>query len=288
MSKNYTSLWQLSSVIAKWKTSSREEQEEVLCFMEKPQVMGYWSYTTTMHDLAKVASYEDCYRLFSKYAKNKVAQSHNENIVSLAKTMYDLSTDKESFKNDLKGFTERMQTVYLLIPDTTIEEEVLGLRGLATRKYPPKGLFEHKYCPRLEAVEKLPTVMRLKTFEALLSNKFAPYNIFEKIDDAEEFKRLLFGAVLRHRERCEKVWEKYQEVVKKGEESTVKVDIFCPSCGDYSVTILSKHIRTETGLRSTRIGVNILSRNYCSMCNFWSRDQGIKFTFSLIDGDNNG
>ena len=128
-------------------------------------------------------------------------------------------------------------------------------------------IITNKYKPSIAALKKLPPVMRLKTFETLLSNDSLAYNIFSNFKNEDDFKLMLFSSVLRHRDRAETVWEKYQEVSMLGKKGTIKSKFNCSNCGDYEINITSTRGRTKAGLDkmlfSRTAGMN---SDICKLC----------------------
>jgi len=153
----------------------------------------------------------------------------------------------------------------LICDNLTIDEEVKGLRALSTSKYMPNKIHELKYKPRLDAIKKLPPVMRLKTIETLVNSRRLKYNIFENIPE-DEFKAMLFTSSLKHTDRVQTVCNKYDELKYMGVESTVRISGCCDLCGDYSITIKSNVIRTPTGMKETNLGRFLINRSYCPFC----------------------
>jgi hypothetical protein len=153
----------------------------------------------------------------------------------------------------------------LICDNLTIDEEVKGLRALSTSKYMPNKIHELKYKPKLEALKKLPPVMRLKTIETLANSGRLKYNIFEHVPE-DEFKALLFTSSLKHTDRVQVACNKYDELKYMGIESTVRVSGCCSLCGDYSISITSKVVRTSTGMKETSLGRYLINRSNCPFC----------------------
>jgi hypothetical protein len=146
----------------------------------------------------------------------------------------------------------------------TLEEEERALRGMASSKYPDSVIYTKQYKPSLKAVKKLPPVMRLNTLETMAANKHLAFNIFENLGDEDEFKALLFGSVLRHRERVENLVNKHKEIKGLGVVATIKVRHKCDNCGDYEVTITSKRMRTKRGIEDS--SMKWLTYQRCALC----------------------
>ena len=158
-----------------------------------------------------------------------------------------------------------LNKLILLCDNLTFEEEVKGLRALSTSKYIPNKVHELKYKPRLDALKKLPPVMRLKTIETLMNSRRLKYNIFENVPK-DEFKALLFTSSLKHTDRVQIACNQYNEIKYMGIKSTVKVSGCCDLCGEYSITVTSKVIKTITGMKASTLGRYVIDRTYCPFC----------------------
>lgn len=158
-----------------------------------------------------------------------------------------------------------IQKAILAFDNLTVEEEELGLRALSKSKQVPDQIYNCKYQPSIEALKRLPSIMRLNSLESLTNQRFDSYNIFGRITDADEFKALLFGSVFKHQERAERIWKRYVEMTNVGVPGFIKLSGNCDKCSNFEITINSKVIRTEEGLKKTRIAYS-LAKEYCPLC----------------------
>lgn len=165
-----------------------------------------------------------------------------------------LKTDKERCLKIVKSYKNHSFHTALLVYGSSLDDEVSGLRALSKSKYAPGFVFKAKYQPRLDALNQLPPVMRLKAIESLTSNEQLGYNVFGKITDAEEFRKMLFASVMRHRDRVEFVWERFSEMCLLGRQSVITAHMECSNCGPYSVTLNSSVVSTERKLKNTYMG----------------------------------
>jgi hypothetical protein len=158
-----------------------------------------------------------------------------------------------------------LQKLILTYSDMTVEEEENGLRALATSKHVPEFIRTAKYQPTLDALKKLPSIMRLNCLETLTRSNYNSYNVFGKINDKEEFKALLFSSTIKYRDRAEAIWNKYQDLVGVGNPGSVKVTGTCKLCGDFEIIVNSLVVKTEEGLKSAKLGYQVYS-DYCPFC----------------------
>jgi len=217
-------------------------------------------------------------KLFEKYLSTGGYDNDDENIFENA-----CAIDKERTKDIIKQYKDcHMSKRFVTLNDMTLDEEVKALRALSKSKYAPPYVFNAQYCPTLGAIKELPSIMRLKSLEALTSNIHVSYNVFKNITDEDEFKRLLFSSVIRHRDRAEAVWEKYKELKSTGIEGTVVIKMRCKNCQDFEVTLTSSVVRTKTKLEATRFG-QFVTQNHCLLCGQWGSIEG-----PTISGDIEG
>lgn len=182
-----------------------------------------------------------------------------------------LEVDKDKTRDALRERKDCAMSRRLVTFDAVTEsDEIMSLRAISKSKYAPQYIYAKKYAPSFDAIKKLPPIMRLKSLEALTSNIHISYNLFEKITDADEFKRLLFSSVIRYRDRAEAVWEKYNELRSLGIEGTVLVKMHCDNCGDYELTLTSNVVRTKSKLSATSFG-EFINRSSCLLCGKWGK-----------------
>lgn len=183
--------------------------------------------------------------------------------------------DPEFTKAELMASSDKkIKKALLVIPSLSLDEEVAGLRGLATGKYCPDAIYNAKYRPSMEALSKLPSVMRLNVLEALLSNQHLGYSIFDKVTDEDSFKLLLFSSTLRHRDRVEEVWNAYKITKTLGLRAKVSVTAMCDNCGEYTVDITSARTSAPGMLKKTYLG-RLLTKNRCALCGRYTTDKPV-------------
>lgn len=239
---------------------SNEQKERVYLYLISPNTAGYrirWHIADLMKKL------DDKEKIFALFGRSlEIGSSGNE---VKADFFCALKADKDRCLNMVRSFKAHSFNTALLVYGSSLGDEVLGLRALSKSKYAPDFIFTEKYQPSLEALNQLPPVMRLKAIESLTSNEQLGYNVFGKITDAEEFRKMLFASVLRHRDRVERVWTKFNELCLVGKQSVITATMDCSNCGKYSVTLNSSVVSTESKLRNTSIGRWLFSKN-CPIC----------------------
>lgn len=166
----------------------------------------------------------------------------------------------------------------------TIEEEEQCLRIIANSKTIDSRIYELKYKPSQAAINKLPPIMTLNVLEILASKPNLSYNIFENLGDEANFKSILFGSVLRYRDRVDSLFSKYKEISNLGVKATIKIKNTCSNCGEYEIQLTSKIVRTEQGLNRTKL--RWITENRCLLCGQWSYENSPKLIF-IADIDNN-
>jgi hypothetical protein len=258
-------LWQEYHKVRRFTTLSKDEQNRIIELLKTKEAANSYYYDSLINiirpHLDEKTFIEIVYNYFNN-GRSTAMKSHNtQEIFEMA---YSIDPSRiKTFVTNSKSQT--LNKLVLLCDNITEEEEVKGLRALSSSKYIPDKIHEIKYKPRLEPLKKLPPVMRLKTIEALMSSRRLKYNIFENIPD-DEFKALLFTSSLKHTDRVQAVCNKYDEIKYMGIESTVRISGNCSLCGEYSITVTSKVIRTITGMRSSNLGRYVTNRPYCPFC----------------------
>lgn len=262
-------LWNYSNKIENYSTLPPDEQKEVIDVMTSEESISHYYYESYLRILIPQLKDKDLiYNMVVNYlgSRRRRGYYYSDGALDLVVKIYELVDNKKGIKDLLKNTEDKsLARAYLLLDDITEDEEELGLRALSRSKYCPEIVYTRRYKPSVKAMAKLPPVMRLKTFETMLNNRHMGYNLLSNFSDPDEFKSLLFGAVLRHRERVELVWDKYQEISYIGQEATVEIKGTCENCGEYSLTLTSTRTRTKTGFNGTRIGRNLNGSN-CVLC----------------------
>jgi hypothetical protein len=213
-----------------------------------------YSYLGFISQIVRHLNKEETIKIFDNTLTNcPKNRLYNEDcFLELVKKSYDF--DSVYVKNIIMGRTDdTYDKAILLFDNITPDEEVRGLRALGQRKFCSRIIQQYKYSPTKDAITKLPPVFRLKVLETLSHNRHLSYNIFKHFPDPDEFKSLMFSSVLRHRERAEAVWNKYQEIAFLGKDAEIKIKTNCSNCGEFEVVVNSKRVRTKTGLMATNL-----------------------------------
>jgi len=263
---SYYNLWKEVGNIRKFNTLSVKEQSRILNLLSEEENLKSYYADLMISSLKGKVDDKTYFTIASKFLKcgegSNMRSNHVYDIVEAS-----FKIDPEKTTEILKNSKSNSLSKLILICDNySVEDEVKGLRSLSTSKYMPDKIHAIKYSPRLEALKKLPPIMRLKTLEALTASNRLKYNIFEDINE-EDFRSLLFTSSLKHTSRVETVCNKYDELKHMGVESSVKVRGTCDYCDDYEINITSKVMRTKTGMISTHLG-NLLLRKYCPFCHY--------------------
>ena len=150
------------------------------------------------------------------YISNSTSKSlkipSNSNIIKKA---YDLDKDitKRAVLNNKTNYVSK-QILYM--HDLTLEEEIKGLKALATGSWAPLEIYEFKYRPSYQALSALSSKILLKVIEVLCRYDIQSvyYNIFSNIAK-EKFREMLFVSSIKNYNRFEKVYKKYLELESK-------------------------------------------------------------------------
>jgi len=279
------SLWKYQSDIEQFSDTnnvSDDRRKEIINVMLSDDAVRYWNYGSIFRSLLKHIDADLAFKIFKHYIDKGESYSFDSNSdYEIATKVYNMYNDKAEVKKVIRTCkSKRVRRALLIIEDMSVEDETIGLRALSGLKYPPDTLYEFKYKPSVDAVKALPPIMRLSALETLLNNNNMAYNIFDNFADPEEFKALLFSATLRHRDRVEAVWDKFNEASNLGTEATVMVKYLCPNCGDIDVSIKSMCARTPAGLSNTRLGA-FLNYQSCPLCGRYGDD--IKKSFTCLE-----
>lgn len=268
------SLWKYYKDIEKWEDTPQDRQDEIIEALMTDTVTKTYNYPSTLFDVIyHLTDEKTIIKLFDHFIhKGGEYALGNDASYAIVHQVHDKVKNKQYVIDAIqKSKYKKLHRAFLLLKNRTEKEEELGLRALSGVKYAPDVLYTNRYKPNFNAVQKLPPIMRLKALEALLSNTNIAYNIFENCADEDEFKKLLFGSVLRHRDRVEVICDKYREMKDLGSEATVLIKCNCENCGEYEVTVKSTRVRTQTGLDTTRIG-QFMSNKSCALCGRWGEN----------------
>ena len=236
-----------------FKSLTPQRQSEVIDIVKKSTTDYYFNMCVEyMIDFLDKPKALDLFKLYIKGTDK--SYSHTERLIKVCNSIrkHD-DTLVRSMAIDKDSCAE-LHKLILTYPDVTLDEEEQGLRALAKSKYPPGFLHKAKYQPRIEALKKLPSIMRLCCLETLTNQQYDSYNIFGRVTDEEEFKLLLFSSTLKHRDRAEAIWNKYKDLVGIGTRGSLKISGTCTRCGDFEIVLNSLVVKTQEGLKKARIG----------------------------------
>lgn len=244
--------YSLKHRIDAWAVKSISEQKGILQDAADAKG-GAWYYVKAMKSLIEQAGQEHAEMLFRAFVKN--VSGHNlgrdrdvSDLMSTVAQYCNVDTQKATIR---LADNQRVYRLFALLPgELSTSDESLLLRGISYCKYAPDYIHSNQYRPTVEALDKLPPVTRLKTFEALTRDKTIGYDIFSNISE-DELEPLLFGSVLRHRDRVEKVWKDVKYFKSLSNESTVAFQYDCDVCGKYEVKVRSHKIHTVDDLVHT-------------------------------------
>jgi len=228
---------------------------------------------------------ETSFYIFKKFMESSNYSTYFSDIVKRVSLLG--SEYEKKFRDYLKSFGPSKKfaaRALFCYKDITVDEEIAGLRSCTVgMSYELSNfIYELRFQPRASALKQMPTVMRLVCLEKLTGDTFTPYNIFGKINDDEEFKSLLFGPVLRHRERAEAIWDRYCELKHSGKPGKVTVKHNCDRCGEIKIIIESNVVRTKDRIQGTRFGEHILTP-LCPICNIFSSTPVVHSTEDSFD-----
>lgn len=126
---------------------------------------------------------------------------------------YDL--DKDAIKRVILNHKSNYISKRILyMHDLTLEEEIRGLKALATGSWVPLEIYEFEYRPSYQALSALSPKMLLKVMEVLCRYDIPSvinYNMLSNITK-EKFKEMLFVSSIKEYNRFEKVYKKYLEL----------------------------------------------------------------------------
>jgi hypothetical protein len=263
--------WQLYDNVKSFEKLDDQRKKEIINSIFTQKMAARYNYPLMVSLLIKHLDDALAIKLFDYFVTYGNHSYNSDDGLNIINYVYGIPNGRNTVINILKkSKSKKLLRSLLMLDDISHEEEEIGLRALAGVKCAPDGLFINKYKPSVEVIKKLPPVMRLKVIESLLSNDDISYDILANFSKPDEFKSLLFGAVLRHNIRVNTVWDKYNETKHRATKSATKVHGNCENCGDYSITIKSTRMGTQSGFDSTRIGRS-LKNSGCALCGRWSQ-----------------
>ena len=268
MSYTFKDSWHYYGLVRNFNAASQADQDETLAFFlqQNNESRYYWyidGITTLVKTIPQTKTKLDLAR--AAFSRTNYSATKSYGLCKLLVEIMPYDTNNEIRELVLNSEDTAVGKLSLMYDGITVEQEANALRHLSQNKSCPDGIYNARYTPRIEALKELPSVGRLKALESLLSNNHLAYNIFEKVVDSEEFKSLLFGSVLRHRERAEVIWKKYQESVNLGTPGTVSLKGNCSNCGQFELTLKSSRTRTSVGFQRTNLS-RYIYKDCCILC----------------------
>ncbi len=242
-------------------------QQEIFDFIMSPEVINSYHCASCVAEIMPHLDPVLSLKLFTQFLTSKSHYGFKKDyyVHMIIWSAYKHQSNQAAIRDlILKTKSDAAKRMLLALENITMAEEEAGLRALSLATYPPTYIFEHKYKPTLDALKKLPTVMRLEALETLLNVNLIGYNVFENITNQDDFKNLLFSAAVKYQERAEVVWKKYLESLSRGIEGIITIKGRCDTCGDYEIQIKSSVAHTKVGLEKTQL--NRISRKWCAMC----------------------
>jgi hypothetical protein len=248
----YVQYWQFTQDCQNLNTITAQKRKEAMDLFCDPVFTRDYSFSGYLSKAAKSFSTQETMDVFDNIIKNYNWNSYYNGMYDFILSSYEI--DPVKVKTEiLNRNIDQTDKLLLALKDTTTDEEVRGLRALSKNKNIPSVIYKAKYSPTKEALDQLPSIMKLKTLESLCSNRHLSYNIFANFPDPDEFKTMMFSSVMRHRERAESVWQKYQEIAYLGQPAEIKITTQCDNCGEAEVIMKSTRVRTKAGLKNATI-----------------------------------
>ena len=262
---SYETWWKWRDAVDQYSKQTASKQQEILdtVLNRTMNINSYYNdYTWAASKLIEQVDLPTSIKLLNSCLKDK----KDDNIINLVKAVCKKGADQTVIRTMLSDINTGVsgKKALLSVNGLSVDEEESGLRAVATATHVPYALFDCKYSPSLDALKRLPPIMRLNTLEALSNRNHLSYNVFEKITDEEEFKTLLFSAATKYLDRVNNVWEKYQESMNKGVPGLVTVKYYCKDCGDIEIVVKSKHLHSKNAIMQSNIRAII--SEWCPVC----------------------
>jgi len=260
---SYINLWKETANVKQYSSASSAEQTRIVELLMSPDALQSYYVETLIAELSNHISPKDFWKVGANYIKNGTHLTYPIRLYDIVTTLaaHDVAATKQLI---IDARSNQLSKLLLTMDGISLEEEILGLRALATSKYLPDAIRQRKYRPKLDALMKLPPVMRLKTLEALTAGRRVKYSIFRDIE-RNAFEALLFTTAMKYSDRVRAISNKYDELKYMGQMATVKIDGRCEMCGDYSISITSGVVRTATGLQNDG-SIKSLAHAQCPFC----------------------
>lgn len=238
------------------------KKDEIVIALSSPINADDYNIHYMLNMLSPKINDQEYYQIGMNILNNRTISSGEYDTYNLVERCAKI--DKKAVKIVLCATKTPVLNRALLTLDPNLEEEVKGLRGCANTKYFPDVIFKKGYRPSLEALKKLPTIMRLNVIYSLtFSTNYT--NVFENLP-REELETLLFPSMTKYPDKIREILEKYDEIRYRGQDSAVRVSGSCEKCGPYIITLETKIIRTESSMGNTYLGRNLLLNKYCPLC----------------------
>lgn len=289
MGYSFKDAWHYYGLVRNFNAASQADRDETIAFFlqqKDPSSRYYW-FVESVTSLIKLVPLKTKIDLAkAAFSKNNYGAYKVNGLCNLLTEIMPYDSKNEIKELVLNSEDDMVGKLALMYDNLTVEQEVKALKCLSQNKYCPEGIYKNRYMPTLDALKQLPSVGRLKALETLLSNNHLAYNVFERVKDGEEFKSLLFGSVLRHRERAEIIWKKYQESVNLGKPGTVSLKGSCDNCGPFELTLKSSRTRTSVGFQRTNLS-RYIYKDCCILCGGrMSSSIAVEAEESLLDAKN--
>jgi len=260
---DYNQWWKWRGEIEQYPTLSLDKKQELLDqILNRTLKFGYHGdYAWAVRSMVEHMDIQTSLKLLSSCLGDK----QDESLIGTVLCVLKRGADPKVIRNMLcVAPGDSARKAILCVDGIDTNEEEIGLRAISHSTHAPYNIFESKYSPSIDALKKLPPIMRLNTLEALTYRKNLPYNIFGKIKDEEEFKSLLFSASTKYLDRVNNMWEKYQESMNKGVLGLVTIKYFCDNCGDIEIKIKSQVLHSKMSVVGSRL--NFLTAQWCAVC----------------------
>jgi hypothetical protein len=263
-------IWHLHSQFAKFAQASKKEQTKILAQAYDPDIINEYNYNWIINILIEELDVNEAVKLILYYLNNIDIKRFNRSnhIIKTIEILVKKKADLTKIRKILFNMNSKdAHKSILIMPNVTVLEEERALRAFSKNKYYLSVLTSIKFKPSIDALKKLPPVMRLNTLENLTSFDKLHYNIFEKIPSIEELENLLFGVALKYNSRVRELCEKYKDFSQLGQPGEITVTQNCRQCGDISLILKSNIIKSSSGFeKHTILGELVSKSKKCVIC----------------------